>query len=147
MTDTRAARAASEQSVWVGWIAFGAAMMVLLGIFHAFQGFVALVDEQYFVVPEKNLLVHLDYTVWGWTHLVGGAVLIVAGLALLVGKTWARVVGVVVAMLSALVNVAFLAAYPLWSVIMIAVDVLVIWSITLHGHEMKTDVGVQSRHG
>lgn len=122
---------------WVGWIVFAAIMMVMLGFFHAIQGLVALFDDQKFLVTDSNLIVSVDYTTWGWVHLIGGIVVALAGAALLAGQLWARVVGVLIAMTSAIVNIAFLAAYPVWSSIMILLDILVIWAITVHGAEVK----------
>lgn len=121
---------------WVGWIAFAGVMMTLLGTFHVMQGLGALFKDEYFQVGQSELTIHVDYTAWGWIHIVGGLVIAAAGFALFAGKVWARVVGVLVAMLSAIVNVAFLAAYPIWSVTMIAIDLLVIWALTVHGHEV-----------
>ena len=97
----------------------------------------AIFDESYFVAPHADLVVSVDYDTWGWTHLVGGLVVLAAGLGLLTGAMWARVLGVGVAMLSALVNIAFLGAYPLWSAIMITLAVLVVYAITAHGAEIK----------
>ena len=130
--------AVPEQTGWVGWIVFGGTMMVLLGMFHAFQGLIALFQDDYYLVGKNNLTVHVDYTAWGWVHIGLGVVVLAAGIGLLAGRMWARVVGVIVALASALVNVAFLSAYPVWSAIMIALDVLVIWAITVHGSEMRT---------
>ena len=127
-----------EPTGWVGWIAFAATMMIMLGIFHAFQGLIALFQDQYYLVGKNGLAVHLDFTAWGWTHLVLGLVVVGAGVGLLYGQTWARITGVLVAGLSAIVNVAFLSAYPIWSTMMVAFDVLVIWALTVHGREMKT---------
>jgi hypothetical protein len=124
-------------SPWVGWILFAGVMMIILGLFHAFQGFIALFDDEYYVVGRTGLTIHLDYTVWGWTHLFLSLVVLIGGVALLNGKMWGRIVGVVLAVVSVIVNIAFLAAYPIWSTIMIAVDILVIWALTVHGHEMK----------
>ncbi|WP_432937022.1 DUF7144 family membrane protein [Kribbella sp. CA-253562] len=121
---------------WVGWIAFAGVMMTLLGTFHVMQGLVALFKDEYFLVGQSELTIHIDYTAWGWIHIVGGLVVAAAGFALFAGKVWARVVGVVVAMVSAIVNAGFLAAYPIWSVTMIAIDLLVIWALTVHGHEV-----------
>ena len=135
---SQARRRTPEPTGWVGWIVFAAAMMVMLGIFHAIEGLVALFKDDYFVVGTNGLVVDVDYTVWGWTHLIGGIVVALAGMALFTGRTWARVVGVVVAMVSAVINIAFLAAYPVWSTIMIAIDVLVIYALTAHGAEMKS---------
>jgi hypothetical protein len=129
--------APQEETGWVGMIAFGGMMMILLGFFHAMAGFVALFQEEYFLVGANGLMVTVDYTAWGWTHLILGALVLAAGIAVLAGQMWARVVTIVVAMASALVNLAFLAAHPVWSMMMIALDVLVIWAVTVHGSEMK----------
>lgn len=123
---------------WVGWIVFAGVMMLILGMFHAFQGLIALFQNDYYLVAANGLTVHLDYTAWGWTHLIFGIVVVAAGAALLVGQMWARVVAIVLAVVSAVVNAGFLAAYPVWSAIMIAVDILVIWALTVHGGEMRT---------
>ena len=124
-------------SRWVGWILFAGVMMIVLGMFHAFQGFIALFEDDYFLVGRRGLSIHLNYTGWGWIHLFMGLVVIAAGIALLNGRLWGRIVGVILAVLSVMVNVAFLAAYPIWSTIMIAVDILVIWALTVHGDEMR----------
>ncbi len=126
-----------EQTGWVGWIAFAGTMMALLGTFHVIQGLVAILNDEYFLVTKSGLLVTADYTAWGWTHVVIGAILVAAGFGLFAGRMWARIVGVLVAMLSAVVNLAFLAATPIWSALMILLDVLVIWAITVHGSEVK----------
>ena len=128
-----------EQTGWVGWIIFAATMMVMLGVFHAIQGLVALCRDEYYLVGKNGLTVHVDYTAWGWIHLILGIVVAGAGAALYVGQMWARIVGVLVALLSSIVNIAFLASYPIWSTIMIAVDILVIWALTVHGSEMKAN--------
>jgi hypothetical protein len=123
---------------WVGWIVFAGVMMLILGMFHAFQGLIALFQQNYYLVGANGLTIHLDYTGWGWTHLIFGIVVIAAGAALLVGQMWARIVAVALAVLSAVVNAGFLAAYPVWSAIMIGVDILVIWALTVHGSEMRS---------
>jgi hypothetical protein len=127
----------TEMTGWVGWIGFAAIMMMLLGTFHAIEGLVALFQDQYFLVGKSGLTVHVDYTTWGWIHIIGGVIVVGAGVALLTGKMWARAVAVAVAAVSAIVNIGFLSAYPVWSTIMIAFDVLVIWAVTVHGSELK----------
>jgi hypothetical protein len=121
---------------WVG-IMFAAIIMVMLGCFHALQGLVALLDDQKFLVTDDELVVPADYTVWGWVHLVGGIIVALAGIALFAGQTWARVVGIIAASASAIVNIVFLSAYPIWSTIMIALDILIIWALTVHGSKVK----------
>ncbi|MFG1622639.1 hypothetical protein [Kribbella sp. NPDC049227] len=133
--------AATPRGGWVGPIVFAGVMMIVLGLSHGFQGFVALFNEGYYVVEKNGLAIHMGYTGWVWTHLIIGTVVFVAGFCVLVGQVWARVVGVILAVVSILVNVAFLAAAPGWSTIMIAVDILVIWALTFHGRD------VRPRHG
>ncbi|MGH3117030.1 MAG: DUF7144 family membrane protein [Nocardioidaceae bacterium] len=120
-----------------GWIGFATVMLILLGCFHAIQGLVAMLDDKTFLVPDSGLVVSVDYTVWGWVHLVGGIIVVFAGAALFTGRMWARIVGVLAAMASAIVNIAFLPAYPIIAATMIAFDILIIWAITVHGAEMK----------
>ena len=130
-----------EPTMWVGWIAFAGTMMVLVGAFHAIEGLVALFQDSYFLVGRNDLVVHVDYTAWGWVHLIAGAVMALAGAFLFRGQMWARVVAVIAAFCSALINIAFLSAYPIWSTMMIAVDVLVIWAVMVHGRELKAPKG------
>jgi len=127
-----------EPTGWTGWIAFAGVILVMLGVLHALQGLVALFKDEYFLVGKNGLTVNIDYTQWGWTHLILGIVIAFAGASLFAGRMWARIVAVIVAMLSVFVNIGFLAAYPIWSTIMIAFDVLVIWAVMVHGREMKS---------
>jgi hypothetical protein len=136
----RGQEAPTAQTGWVGWVVFGAMMMILLGSFHAIAGLVALFDETYFVAPNQDLVVTVSYDTWGWVHLIGGLIALAAGFGLFTGATWARVLGVVVAMVSAVVNLAFLAAFPVWALMMITLDVLVIYAITAHGAEVKNEM-------
>jgi hypothetical protein len=131
-------RSAPEPTGWVGWIVFAGTMMVMIGTLHIIQGLVALFNDDYYLVGKNGLTVHLDYTGWGWTHIILGIVLAATGLGLFTGRMVARVVGVIVAGLSLLVNFAFIAAYPFWSTIVVAVDVFVIFALTVHGREAKT---------
>jgi hypothetical protein len=127
----------NTESAWVGWIIFASWMLILLGCFHVIQGLVALFRDEVYVVGKSGLVLNVDYTVWGWIHLVGGVIAILAGVALNRGRMWARILAVLVAFVSALVNMAFLPAYPIWSAILIGLDIVVIWAITVHGSEMK----------
>ncbi|WEO78941.1 hypothetical protein BJQ94_07875 [Cryobacterium sp. SO2] len=124
-------------SGWTGWIVFAGVMMLMMGAFHVIQGLVALFEDTYYLVGQEGLVVQVDYTTWGWVHTILGAVVILAGIALLAGQMWARIVAIILAFGSALVNIAFLGAYPVWSLTMIAIDVLVIYAVTMHGKEMK----------
>lgn len=128
---------AEEPTGWVGWIIFAATMMLMMGTFHAIAGLVAIFRDDYYLVNKNGLVLHVDYTAWGWTYLIGGIIMVAAGAALFAGQMWARVVAVVLAMASAVLNMAFFSAYPWWSAIMITFDILVVWAVTVHGSEMK----------
>ncbi len=124
-------------SGWVGWIAFAAVMLAFVGMVHIVEGVVALVNHTYYKVGESGLLVHPSLTTWGWVHIVVGVVLLVAAVGVFGAQVWARGVGVVVAGLSALTHILFLAADPVWSTLMIAISVVVILALTVHGSEIR----------
>jgi hypothetical protein len=130
---------------WTAWVVFAGVMMMMMGGFHAFIGLIALFEDEYFVTTSSGLAVNVDYTQWGWTHLILGAVVFVAGFAVMGGHLWARVVGVVLAVLSAFTNMVFIAAYPLWSVIIITIDVLTIYALIVHGRETRSMTGLGDR--
>src|SRR5690349_24806613 len=114
---------------WVGWVYFAGIMLMLLGAFQIIEALTALFNRHYLLVQAQGLLVHADLAAWGWLHLVLGVVAVVAGYGVMVGQRWAQIVGIVVAVVSAIANLAYIAAYPLWSVIVIALDVIVIHAL------------------
>lgn len=124
-------------SGWVGWIAFAGLVLAMLGTWHVLQGVVALVRDEYFLVARSGLVLDVGYPAWGWTHVATGIVLLLAGVGVLAGWLWARVVGTLVAFASALLSLAFLAAYPVWAVLMIALAVVVVMALTVHGAEIR----------
>jgi hypothetical protein len=128
----------TEVTGWTGWVGFAAIMLILGGSFQAIAGLAAIFKDEVFAVGKSGLLVSIDYTAWGWVHLAIAALLILAGASLFAGRMYGRIVGVLAAMLSAIANVVFIAAYPVWSTIVIAVDVFVIYAIVVHGGELKS---------
>jgi hypothetical protein len=128
----------SGSTAWAGMALFGGVMMVLVGGFHILQGFAAIVRDEYYLVTRDGLLITMDYTAWGWTHLLLGLVAVATGFGVMLAQRWARVAGIVIAVISAVANIAFLSAYPLWSTMVIAFDVLVIYALAAHGRELGT---------
>jgi hypothetical protein len=122
-------------------VLFASLMLVIGGAFNVIEGLVALFKDGYFVVRENGLLV-FDFTVWGWIMLLFGALMIVVGLALNGARGWARIVAVVLVGLNAVAQVAFMSASPVWSVLVIALDVLVIFALTA-----RWDVAVAGMQG
>jgi hypothetical protein len=142
MTDTSHRKPTESQyedrtTAWAGWVVFGGAMMIMMSTFQIAQGLVALFDDGFYLVASNGLVIDIDYNTWGWIHLFIGAIGLLTGVGLLAGNMAARVVGVGVAFLSALVNLAFISAYPIWSTILITLDVIVIYAIIVHGRELK----------
>ena len=133
----QSAEARAEVSGWVGWIAFAGTMMMLIGVFHVFEGIIALFNNTVLVVPAGGLVVAVNFTQWGWMQLLAGVVIFAAGLGVFSGATWARVLAVILVSISAILNFAFLTAFPVWSLTVIALDVVVIYALTAHGAEMK----------
>jgi hypothetical protein len=124
-------------SGWVGWIAFAAVIAITMGVFEAIEGLIAIFNDEYYLVGSNGLVVSVDYTVWGWVHLLIGLAAVAAGIALMQGRGWGRVLMIGLAGLSALVNLGFLAAYPLWSILIIAFDVIIIYALTVHWDEVR----------
>jgi hypothetical protein len=122
---------------WTGWVVFASFMMFLVGAFQAIQGLVALFDDGFYLVTSGNLVVDVNYNVWGTVHLLLGVLLMLTGAGVLTGNLAARTVGVILAALSAVANLVFIEAYPFWSIIIITVDVLVIYALTVHGRELR----------
>jgi hypothetical protein len=126
----------------VGWSIFAATMLLLIGTFQAIMGITALVKDNvtfYVLTEEANYFLTLDATTWGWVHLILGVIIFLAGLGVLSGQVWARTVGVIIAGLSAIANFAFIPVFPVWSIVIIAIDVFVIWALTMHGRDITTD--------
>ncbi|CCH89024.1 Integral membrane protein of unknown function (modular protein) [Modestobacter italicus] len=143
-TATRTGRQAtgSGYSTWTeegfsGWAWFAGGLMVLVGLFQVMAGITALASADYYTIPTRDLVVDASYSTWGWVHLVLGLVMVVTGGGLALGNAAARVVGVALAGLSALVNLLFLTASPFAGALIIALDVFVIYAITVHGNESR----------
>jgi hypothetical protein len=122
---------------WTGWVMFASFMMILTGSFQLVEGFVAIFDKGFYAVGKSGQVISVNYNVWGWFHVLLGAVILVAGVGVLTGNLAARTLGVILAGLSALANLLFIAAYPFWSLTIIAIDVLVIYALTVHGRELR----------
>jgi hypothetical protein len=131
------ARAQEEPSgAAVGFILFAAIMMIMVGVFQAIQGIIAIFENEFYVAT-RNYLFQFDATTWGWIHLLVGLLVAFAGWGLLSGRTWARVVGLTVVLLSALANFLFIPYYPFWALLLITLDIFVIWAIAAHGGELR----------
>jgi hypothetical protein len=112
----------------IGWTVFAAVMLMISGIGNVLEGIAQLVNGAFFHTA-SNYTYNLSVHSWGWIHLIAGIVVFLAGAALLADRTWARVVGVAFASLSLFLNLVYLPFFPVWSIIVIAVDGFVIWAL------------------
>jgi hypothetical protein len=127
--------AARRSGTAVGFTFVASTMMVLIGAFHAIAGLTGIIENQFYVAT-PNYIFQFDVTTWGWIHLIWGIVVLLAGFSLWTGAVWARTVGVYLAVLSAIANFAFIPYQPVWSIVMIAIAVTVIWALTAHGRDI-----------
>jgi hypothetical protein len=139
----RATEDQPEVTGWVGWIVFAGTMMAILGVFHMFEGLIALFRHAYIFFPTTGLTIQVSYTQWGWVQLVAGALVFLAGLALFTGRLWARTLAVVLVAVSALINFAWASSFPVWSLTLLAIDFFVIYAVIAHGSEMKVARGTE----
>lgn len=123
---------------WVGWVYFAGFMMLMVGFFQTVLGLTALLNDKFYSSLNGTLVVW-DFTTWGWIHLVFGLLLLLTGMSLFSGSTWARVVGTVLVSLNLMAQFVFVSVYPVWSIIMMVVDVMVIYALTVHGGEARVD--------
>lgn len=129
----------TKETAWTGWVFFAGVILMVIGIFSAVQGVVALIGPNSYYVATEGSLWLLDVAGWGWWNLIVGLLLVLTAVALFAGQTWARIVAVVLAVLNAIGALLLIPAQPWWSVIVIAIDILVIYALIVHGRELRDD--------
>ena len=132
MTEYRAAEAPAVSGWATGGIVFAGLIMIVLGIFQAIAGLVAIFDDGFYVVTQ-NYTFDFDTTGWGWIHLILGVAVALTGLALLGRRPWAGIVTIMLAALSAIANFFFIPYYPFWSLLEIGLAIWIIWAVTRPG--------------
>lgn len=126
----------TERTGWTGWITFAGVMLIIGGSLGLIFGIIAAVNDTWVVFANRGA-VSLDLSTWGWVHAIVGAIVLLAGFGVFTGNILARIVGVAVAVVSLIANFLWLPVYPVWAIIIITIDVLVIWALTAHGGEMR----------
>ncbi len=128
----------SEQpSPWAaGYAAFAGIMLVIGGVFQAIAGLVAIVDDEFLVVGQDYIF-KFDTTTWGWIHLIWGLIVLASGFGIFSGNVLARTVGVVAASVAAIIAFAWLPYSPWWSIVLIALNIAIIWALTVHGRDLS----------
>jgi hypothetical protein len=129
---------AKSKAIWFGWVTFAAVMLAVLGVFNVFEGLVLLLQDDITFVNGDNLVV-VNLTGWGVLLLIFGGLLIAAGIGLLARNQAARITAIVIIGLHALVQISVLGAYPIWSILMIALDVIILFALTVHWSESRPE--------
>ena len=129
-----------RSDVGAGWVLFAGIMMIVGGLFGFFEGLGALLKSgRFYANVSTNYPYGTSVTTWGWVHLIVGAIVLLAGFYVMRGALWARIVGITLASLSALVNFFFIPFYPFWALAVITLDIFVIWALAAHGRALAED--------
>ena len=128
LASTRSAPRADAAPWMAGMTTFAGVMLIIAGAFNVIEGLVALFQNEVYVAGREYVFA-FDLTAWGWTHVIVGAAVAAAGFAVMSGQVWGRSVGVGIAVLSMLANFLFIPYYPVWSLLIIALDFFVIWAL------------------
>jgi hypothetical protein len=123
----------------IGWTMFAAIMMLILGAWWVIAGIAGIAKDDIFVMS-ANYTFKFDTTTWGWIHLIVGILVFLAGIFLFQGAVWARTIGVILAVLSALLGFAWLPYYPFWGIIFIVIAIFVIWALIAHGRDITDEL-------
>jgi len=127
-----------------GWIGFGGILLLIVGVLDFVEGLIALIEDDYYVVTRSGFLAS-DLTGWGWIMLSWGVLLVLAGLGLLGGQSWARWVSIILVSLSLIGQLGFLgnSSYPLWTLTVVALDVIVLYALTARWSESEVDLAAR----
>ena len=125
-----------QRTGWTGWVVFAGVMMIMGGILWAIVGLVALFNSDWVVFGKEGAL-WIDVTGWGWIHLILGLLMTLAGFLVIQGNMFGRSVAVILAMLSIVINFVWLPVYPIWSIVIITIDIFILYAVMVHGRELK----------
>jgi len=136
--NTAPMRSSDSPSGWVGWVYFAGLMMMLVGVFQIIAGLVAVFRQSVFFVTNESLVV-FNYAQWGWIHFFIGLLLFFSSFGVFRGNLWGRSFGSFLAGLSAIANFLLIPVHPLWSLIVIGFDIMIIYALLVHGREVRED--------
>ena len=129
-----------RSSTWAGWVAFAGMLMVIIGSLDFFEGLIAIIRDDYYVLSKGQLIV-FDLATWGWITLIWGVIVVLAGFGLLSGANWGRWLAIFAASLNFFVQLGFLGSsqYPLWALTTLALTLVVLYALIV-----RWDVAVEA---
>lgn len=127
----------TQPTGWTGWVAFAGILMIISGVLGAIQGLFAVFNDDLVIFGREGALL-LDISGWGWVHMLLGLLLLLSGILVLRGNMFGRIVAVILATLSIIVNFIWLPVYPVWAIVVITMDIFILYAVMVHGREMKS---------
>jgi len=127
-------------SGWTGWVIFAGLVLMFIGCINAIEGLAALLKRTVYTTPSQDLIVTTNYPAWGWTLLIWGIVMFLAGLGLFAAKGWARWVAIIVVFLNLIGQFAWFPSFPLWGIVVISLNIVVLFALTIHWQDVRADL-------
>jgi hypothetical protein len=127
---------APPMTSWIGVLSFAGIVLLVLGGFQIVEGLTTLIRGEAYLLTADGL-VEFDYQTWGWTHLVIGLITVATGFGVFLGQMWARVAGILIVAALTVFHFVFLASAPLFSSILIAIGIVVIYALAVHGRDVR----------
>jgi hypothetical protein len=124
-----------RRNMIAGFVGFACIMLIMIGIFEFFAGLTGILKDEIYDEP-RDYTFDLGVLGWGIVHMAIGVLLVASGLMMVTGAAWARATGVIVAVLSAVTSFLAIPYYPIWSILVLALDIGVIWALTVHGADV-----------
>jgi hypothetical protein len=133
----------ASRTFWAGWVGFASLLMLILGCLDFFQGLIAVIRDKYYVLTPQQIII-FDLTTWGWIMMIWGIILVLAGIGLGAGAGWARWFTIVVAALNIFAQLGFVgsAAYPLWALMVLAMNILVLYALMVRWGTVREEAGL-----
>ena len=121
----------------VGWISFAGILMIIVGGFKILQGLGWVINSKHLFPEGNDAVFGQSASSWGWFQMLVGVVILLAGFAVFSGNVLARTVGVIAAIVSLFSTFASMTFYPFWALAIIAIDISIIWALTVHGRDIQ----------
>ena len=126
----------SKVSGWVGWVLFAGVLLMVSGVVQAIYGLGTLLSNDFLLVTAQRAVV-VNVTAWGWVHLLGGLFLVAAGYSVMNGNAFGRIFAVIFTSLALIANISYVSAFPIWTLLLVIVDILVLYALVVHGSEAR----------
>ena len=133
----------ASRTFWAGWVAFAALLMVVMGFLDFLQGLIAVIRDDYYVMTAEQIIV-FDLTTWGWIMMIWGIVVAIAGYGLVSLAGWARWFTIFAASANLVIQLSFVGAsqYPLWALLVLTLNILVLYAVIVRWHDVKEETGI-----